>query len=164
MAGLPFEHIAGVIKDRFGGAVVETNEGNRIPFVRVQADAVARVARFLRDEPSLAFDYLMYVTAVDFPAEDKITLVYHYFSYKYEHMFMVKADVARRGGVARSVAHLYAAAEWLEREVYDLFGVTFDGHPNLTRILTPEGFRGHPLLKDFKSDDYVPFPDKMPAK
>jgi NADH-quinone oxidoreductase subunit C len=62
------------------------------------------------------------------------------------------------------VAHLYAAADWLEREVYDLFGVTFDGHPNLKRILTPERFQGHPLLKDFKNDDYVPFPDKMPAK
>jgi NADH-quinone oxidoreductase subunit C len=164
MAGLPFEQIVDKIKDALGDVVVEVNEGERIPFVRVEAGAVARVARLLRDEPELAFDYLMYVTAVDFPPEDKITLVYHYFSYKYEHSFTVKADVPRRGGVARSVAHIYAAAEWLEREVYDLFGVTFDGHPNLARILTPEGFRGHPLLKDFSSDDYVPFPDKMPGK
>jgi NADH-quinone oxidoreductase subunit C len=164
MAGLPLEQIAAKMKGTFGDAVVEANEGNQIPFVRVEADAVARVARFLRDEAELSFDYLMYVTAVDLPDEDKLTLVYHYFSYQNEQSLMVKADVPRRGGSARSVAHLYAAAEWLEREVYDLFGVTFEGHPNLTRILTPEGFQGHPLLKDFKNDDYVPFPDKMPAK
>ena len=164
MAGLPLEQIAVKMKDAVGDAVVEVNEGDRVPFVRVEADAVARVARFLRDEPELSFDFLMYVTAVDLPEEDKLTLVYHYFSYQNQQSLMVKADVPRRGGTARSIAHIYAAAEWLEREVYDLFGVTFDGHPNLKRILTPEGFRGHPLLKDFKNDDYVPFPDKMPGK
>ncbi len=164
MAGLPFDQIAAKMKDTIGDAVVEVNEGDRVPFVRVEADAVARVARFLRDDGELAFDFLMYITAVDFPDEDKLTLVYHYFSYQNQQSLMVKADVPRRGGTARSIAHIYAAAEWLEREVYDLFGVTFDGHPNLKRILTPEGFRGHPLLKDFKNDDYVPFPDKMPGK
>ncbi len=164
MAGLPLEQIAAKMKDALGDALVEVNEGDRIPFVRVEADAVARVARFLRDDAELAFDYLMYVTAVDLPEEGKLTLVYHYFSYLSQQSLMVKADVPRRGGAAPSVVHLYAAAEWLEREVYDLFGVTFEGHPNLKRILTPEGFEGHPLLKDFKNEDYVPFPDKMPAK
>jgi len=136
MAGLPLEQIAAKMKDAFGDAVVEVNEGNRVPFVRVEADAVARAARFLRDDGELAFDFLMYITAVDFPDEDKLTLVYHYFSYQNQQSLMVKADVPRRGGSARSVAHLYAAADWLEREVYDLFGVTFDGHPTRSsRIL-----------------------------
>jgi NADH-quinone oxidoreductase subunit C len=164
MAGLPFERIAARVKDRFPYAVLDVNAGDRIPFVRVEADAVARVARFLREDGELAFDFLMYVGAVDYPAQDKITLVYHYFSYRYEHELMVKADVPRAGGVTRSIAHIYAAANWLEREIYDLFGVTFEGHPKLTRLLTPEGFEGHPMLKDFTSDDYVPFPDKMPGK
>lgn len=164
MAGLPLEQIADKIKDAVGDVVVDVNEGDRVPFLRVEAGAVARVARFFRDDGELAFDFLMYITAVDFPDEDKLTLVYHYFSYRDEQSLMVKADVPRRGGAARSIAHIYAAADWLEREVYDLFGVTFEGHPNLTRILTPEGFEGHPLLKDFASEDYVPFPDKMPGK
>ena len=164
MVALPFEHMAARVKDQFGDAVVEVDAGNKIPFVRVKADAVARVARFLRDDDELTFDFLMYIAATDYPAEDKITLAYHYFSYRYEHELMVKADVPRAGGVARSMAHIYAAADWLEREIYDLFGVTFDGHPNLTRLLTPEGFEGHPLLKDFASEHYVPFPDKMPGK
>jgi len=164
MAGLSFEHMAARVKDEFTYAVLDVNAGDGMPFVRVQADAVARVARFLREDDELAFDFLMYVAAVDYPADDKITLVYHYFSYRYEHELIVKADVPRAGGVARSIAHIYAAADWLEREVYDLFGVAFDGHPNLKRLLTPEGFEGHPLLKDFTSEDYVPFPDKMPGK
>jgi NADH-quinone oxidoreductase subunit C len=164
MAGLTIEQIAGKIKEGVGDVVVEVNEGDRVPFVKVEANAVARVARFLRDDAEPAFDFLMYITAVDFPDEDKLTLVYHYFSYRDEQSLMVKADVPRQGGMVRSIAHIYVAADWLEREIYDLFGVTFDGHPNLTRILTPEGFKGHPLLKDFESEDYVPFPDKMPGK
>ncbi len=164
MAGLTIEQIAGKIKDAVGDVVVEVNEGDRVPFVKVEANAVARVARFLRDDAEAAFDFLMYITAVDFPDEDKLTLVYHYFSYRDEQSLMVKADVPRQGGMVRSVAHIYVAADWLEREIYDLFGVTFDGHPNLKRLLTPEGFKGHPLLKDFTSEDYVPFPDKMPGK
>jgi NADH-quinone oxidoreductase subunit C len=164
MAGLSFEDIAARVQDEFTYAVLDVNAGAGIPFVRVEADAVARVARFLRENDELAFDFLMYIAGVDYPADDKITLVYHYFSYRYEHELMVKADVPREGGVTRSVAHIYAAADWLEREIYDLFGVTFEGHPNLKRLLTPEGFEGHPLLKDFKNEDYVPFPDKMPGK
>jgi NADH-quinone oxidoreductase subunit C len=164
MAELTFEQVVDRIKGALGDAVVEFSAGDGIPAVRLAADAVARAARFLRDDEELAFDFLMYVTAVDYPDEDKITLVYHYFSYRNEQSLMVKADVPRRGAAVRSIAHVYAAADWLEREVYDLFGVTFEGHPNLTRILTPEGFEGHPLLKDFTNEDYVPFPDKMPGK
>jgi NADH-quinone oxidoreductase subunit C len=161
---LNIEQIAGKIREEVGDVVVEVNEGDRVPFIKVEANAVARVARFLRDDAELAFDFLMYITAVDYPDEDKLTLVYHYFSYRDEQSAMVKADVPREGGMVRSIAHIYVAADWLEREVFDLFGVTFDGHPNLTRILTPEGFEGYPLLKDFASEDYVPFPDKMPRK
>jgi NADH-quinone oxidoreductase subunit C len=164
MAGLTIEQIVGKIKDGVGDVVFEVNEGDRVPFVKIEANAVARVARFLRDDAELAFDFLMYITAVDYPDEDKLTLVYHYFSYRDEQSLMVKADITRRDGMARSIAHIYAAADWLEREIYDLFGVTFDGHPNLKRILTPEGFEGYPLLKDFTNEDYVPFPDKMPGK
>ena len=81
MAGLSFEQIAARVQDQFGDAVTEVSEGERVPFVRVQADAVARVARFLHDDADLSFDFLMYIAGVDYPAEDKITVVYHYFSY-----------------------------------------------------------------------------------
>jgi NADH-quinone oxidoreductase subunit C len=164
MAELTFEQVADSVKSALGDAVVEVNEGGRVPYVQVKADAVARAARFVHDDEELAFDYLMYVTAVDYPDEDKLTLVYHYFSHRNALAAMVKVDVPRRGAAVRSIAHIYAAADWLEREVYDLFGVTFEGHPNLTRILTPEGFEGYPLLKDFANEDYVPFPDKTPGK
>lgn len=159
MAPLPFEAIAAHLKDRYAAAVLEVDAGNKIPFVRVQPGAVADLARYLKGNAEFAFDFLVYIAGVDYPAEEKITLVYHFFSYKHRHAFMMKADVPRAGGRAASLTSVYAAADWLEREVYDLFGVTFEGHPNLTRILTPEGFVGHPLLKDFTSDDYVPFPE-----
>ncbi len=164
MAELTFEQVADSVSGALGDAVVDVNAGARVTHVRIKADAVARAARFLHDDEGLAFDYLMYVTAVDYPDEDKLTLVYHYFSHRNAVGLMVKADVPRRGAAVRSITHIYAAADWLEREVYDLFGVTFEGHPNLTRILTPEGFEGHPLLKDFANEDYVPFPDMTPGK
>jgi len=159
MAALPFADIAARVKRALGGACLELNEGNKIPFVKVAPLYLREAAALLRDDADLAFDYLMYITAVDYPAEEKITLVYHFFSYKHRHSFMMKADVGRAGGRAPSLTPLYAAADWHEREVYDLFGVTFVGHANLSRILTPENFVGHPLLKDFKNDDYVPMPE-----
>jgi NADH-quinone oxidoreductase subunit C len=164
MAGLSFEQIVGKIREGVGDVVVDVTEGGLLPFVKIEANAVARVARLMRDDADLSFDFLMYIGAVDYPAEEKITLVYHYFSYRDEQSFMVKADVPRQGATVHSITHLYAAADWLEREIFDLFGVSFEGHPNMTRILTPEGFEGHPLLKDFANEDYVPFPDKMPGK
>jgi NADH-quinone oxidoreductase subunit C len=159
MAALTFEEITGRIKAELSYAVEAADADARVPFVRVKPDALAQLASFLQREPALAFDFLMYITAVDWPDDDKLTLVYHYFSYEHEHSLMVKADVPRQGAEVPTVSHLYAAADWLEREVYDLFGVRFAGHPNMTRILTPENFTGHPLLKDFKNEDYVPFPE-----
>lgn len=159
MAALTFADIAGRVKKKLGDACLVVAEGNRIPFIKVAPLYAREAAALLRDDPALAFDFLMYITAVDYPAEDKITVVYHFFSYGHRHSLMLKCDVPRKGGRVPSLVPLYAAAEWLEREVYDLFGVTFVGHPNLKRILTPEGFVGHPLLKDFTNEDYVPFPE-----
>ncbi|MGD8717804.1 MAG: NADH-quinone oxidoreductase subunit C [Candidatus Zixiibacteriota bacterium] len=164
MSNAAFDKIAARLKETFGDAVVEVNGEGMLPFVRVEPASLARVARFLKDEAGLGCDFLMFISAVDYPEDEKITLVYQYFSYEHQHEFMVKADVPRAGAAVPTVTHLYAAADWLEREVFDLFGVTFEGHPNMTRLLTPEGFTGHPLLKDFTNEDYIPFPDVKPGK
>jgi NADH-quinone oxidoreductase subunit C len=159
MPALPFAAIAARVQDRVGALYLGADENPQTPYARVDAKALGAVARVLHDDADLDFDFMIYMTAVDYPAEDKITLVYHFWSYQHRHAFMVKADVAREAGRAATVAGVYVGADWYEREVYDLFGVAFDGHPDLRRIMLPDDFVGHPLLKDFKNDDYVPFPE-----
>lgn len=113
----------------------------------------AEVAQFLRDEPALAFDYVVNLSALD--NKEQIEVTYHFYSYKRRHSFSMKAKVARADGSVVSVAGLYGAANFMEREVYDHFGVKFTGHPNLIRILLPQDWVGYPLLKDYQEqEDY----------
>jgi len=153
------EQIAARLRETFRDAVLEVAGDGAVPFLRVEARSLGDMSHVLQTDAELAFDYLVFLTAVDYPADDKITLVYRFFSYKHGEALTLKADVPRAGGRAPTISHHFPAADWPEREVFDLFGVVFDGHPNLQRLLTAEGFVGHPLLKDFTSEDYVPFPE-----
>ena len=159
MPPLKFEDIAARLQGRLGALFLESHADGHLPYVKVDARGIGGAARYLRDDADLACDFLSFITAVDWPADEKITLVYCFASYKHRHTVVVKADVSRAAGRAPSLTNLYAAADWLEREVYDLFGVAFDGHPDLRRIMLPDDFQGHPLLKDFANDDYIPFPE-----
>ncbi len=115
----------------------------------VPLDAVTAVLTWLRDEPELAYRLLSDVTAVDrLPREPRFDLVYHVFSLSLGARLRVKAAVAE-GQAAPTVTGVWSGANFMEREVYDLFGIPFAGHPNLARILTPEGFTGHPLRRDY---------------
>jgi len=126
------------------------------------------VAKFLRDEPSLAFDYCNSVTAVDYFEPDPkkaakvswqphIEVVYHLFSMNHKHNLVLKVMLPRWQGdlpgdlpEVPSVAGVWRTADWHERECYDLMGVRFIDHPNLRRILCPEDWEGHPLRKDYE--------------
>lgn len=160
MSPLSFDDMVARLRQRFGDKVLAVDAAGPSPSVTVEGYAVASVLRYLRDDAELGLDFLQFVTAVDWPGEDKITVVYSLFSYPRRHSLVVKADVPRRGGRLPTAAAVYPAAEWHEREVYDLFGVVFDGHPDLRRILMPDDYQGHPLLKDFRNPEYIPFPEK----
>lgn len=116
--------------------------------VLIRPPVLLEVARYLRDTPDLAFDFLASVTAVDYI--DYFELVYHLTSIVHNHSLILKARCyGRENPQAPSVCSVWPAADFQEREIYDLMGVSFIGHPNLKRILTWEGFPGHPLRKDF---------------
>lgn len=116
--------------------------------VRVGADALLELLAFLQADAACDFDRLGNLTAVDYP--DRFELVYHLHSSQKRHTIAVKADLPKDAPAAPSVTALWPSANFQEREVYDLLGVRFTGHPNLTRILLPDDFAGHPLRKDFK--------------
>ena len=141
------QDISAKLKSRFGEGV-EFQDNPLTPFVRVKADAIAQVAQFLKETPELWFDSLMCLTAVDNPAN--FTVVYFLFSMKHLHKVTLKVETPKDNPSVPTVENTWKAANWFEREVYDLFGVIFTRHPNLSRILTPEDCKGYPLRKDYK--------------
>lgn len=124
-------------------------DGPREAALRVPVASLLPLAYALRDDPVLAFDFLQNLTAVDWPRREEIEVVYHLWSYCHRHAFVLKVAVPRTAAEVPSLAAVWRAAEWNEREQYDLLGVTFTGHPDLRRILMPEDWPGHPMRKDY---------------
>ena len=138
------KEIASKIEEKFPGSVVESSQDNLV----VKSDSLTDVARFLRDSEGLDFDFLNFITAVDY--YDHFEVVYLLSSLEHNHSLTIKARCHdRENPVLPSVMGLWQGADFQERELYDLFGITFEGHPNMKRIFLWEGFVGHPLRKDF---------------
>jgi len=131
----------------------ETRLGELMIWTRPQS--IVRLLEFLRDDATCSFKMLVDITAVDYPeAEERFELVYNLMSTKNNSRIRVKLTTDEENPVP-SVVSVFSAANWLEREVWDMFGVMFSGHPDLRRILTDYGFEGHPLRKDFPLTGYV---------
>ncbi len=123
--------------------------------VYVAAENINEVLSFLRDDADCRFVNFIDLTAADYPERDKrFDVIYHLLSPYKNTRIRVKAQ-AGEGDVVPSAIPSFAGADWYEREVYDLYGITFSGHPDLRRILTDYGFQGHPLRKDFPTTGYV---------
>src|SRR5512143_3857001 len=135
---------------RFGEAVGPLGEPKVDAFAVVKAEAIVEVARFLRDEPGLEMDFCEDLTALDWPKRNVIEVVYHLFSYRHRHGIVLKVEADRAAPRVPSVEAVWKAANWMEREVYDLFGVEFPGHPDQRRVLLPDDWEGHPLRKDYQ--------------
>ena len=118
----------------------------------VQPNDLLRVCEVLKAAPYY-LDYVSNLTAVDYPPE-RMDMVYHLYSMSYKHgPVAIRVILPRANPVVASLTPLYRGAEFQEREVYDLFGVVFDGHPDLRRILMWDGFQGHPMRKDYIPED-----------
>ena len=116
--------------------------------ILVKSESILDVADYLRSSPELDFDYLNYITAVDY--HDYFEVVYQLTSMKHNHSLVLKTRCYdRESPTIPSIVSLYKGADFQEREIYDLMGIRFEGHPNLKRIALWEGFEGHPLRKDY---------------
>lgn len=140
------------LKDRLGAAVVQAQPEGKYPFVKVQAASWTDAASFAKSD--LGCEQLHDLTAVD--SKDKKTLTVHVrlFSFRHRHWVNLKADVDRADPKIASLEPLWKAADWHERECYDMYGVRFEGHPNLRRILCPEDWVGWPMRKDYEMPEY----------
>jgi len=143
--------VAGALPGAVTGYVVIKGE---LTITAAVADIV-RVATFLRDDPACAFSSFIDVTAVDWPQrERRFDVVYHFLSPTRNQRVRVKIEVDESTPVA-SLIDVFPGVNWFEREVYDLYGVVFTGHPDMRRLLTDYGFEGHPLRKDFPLTGFV---------
>lgn len=130
---------------------VEPENGDKYAFV--PADKIDAVVAFLKSDKNLSFDYMMNLSAFD--AKEHIEVTYHLYSYQHRHSITLKVKAVRLNGAVNTLCALYGAANYQEREVYDHFGVKFTGHPDMRRILLPDDWVGHPLLKDYQEqEDY----------
>ena len=121
--------------------------------VLVEPKDLTAVCRYLKDTEQFRMDYLANLTAVDFPP-DRMDVVYHLYSMEKKHgPITLKVKLARQQPTVASVTLIWRGAEFQEREAYDLYGVTFEGHPDLRRILMWDGFAGHPMRKDYVPED-----------
>lgn len=133
--------------------------GHAVAFGELTIDATASgladLVDFLRSDANCRFSTLIDITAVDHPGrEPRFDVVYHLLSMYQNHRLRVRVAV-REGEMAPSITSVHPSANWYEREVFDMFGIAFSGHPDMRRILTDYGFSGHPLRKDFPTTGYT---------
>lgn len=137
------------LKEQFGSAITESFPQDMHPRVHVAPENWRAVAQYLFNTPELAFDWLACLSAVDYVADDELAAVYELRSTKHKHWFCVKVITNRTNPSIPSVCDLWPAANWHEREAYDMMGIVFENHPDLRRILLPEDWEGFPLRKDY---------------
>ena len=135
------------LQQRFGDRILEISDRKPDPFCVVDPNAIVEIATALRDNPEMAMDCLSNESGVDY--RDRIEVVYHFFSYRFRHGAVLKVKLPRENPKVHTLEDVWKSANWMEREVFDLLGVVFEGHSDLRRILMPEDWPGHPLRKDF---------------
>ena len=153
------EQIGQILKTEFPAAVQDLVLGGGHPYAVIEASAWPKVALFLRDDPRLRFNLLRSISSLDLLADDRLACVCDLMSVDVgcgtdlitqTHEFAVRVVVDRNHPHMATVAHVWPAADWHEREAYDLMGIVFDGHPDPRRILLPDDWVGHPLRKDYE--------------
>jgi len=140
-------------RETFPEGVIEVTDFRGDLSVTVKRERIADVCQYLLSPEGGQYDMLIDICGVDYLGrEPRFEVVYHLNSLKTHHRVRLKAPVPENDPTIPTVTHLWKAANWFEREVYDLFGITFDGHPDLRRILTHDDFEGHALRKDYPVD------------
>lgn len=154
------EEICKILVDEFGEAGISSRLDGGHPYALVSAGIWHDVALFLRDDRRMGFNMLRCISSLDLIGDEKLAAVYDIIAmappddavrglWKNRHAFAVRIEVNRNEPRVPSVADVWPAADWHEREAYDLMGIIFENHPDLTRILCPDDWEGHPLRKDY---------------
>jgi NADH/F420H2 dehydrogenase subunit C len=147
--------IADRLVGEFGAAVEQVSDDYGDLTVWINRDRVHDVLAFCKHDEKLAFNFCMDVTAVDYKplgGDPRFAVVYHLYSLTSGKRVRIKVGVPEDDPVVDTAVDVWKATDWFEREVYDMFGIRFEGHPNMKRILCHQDFQGHPLRKDYPAD------------
>lgn len=152
------------VKEKFASVILDSHSFRGDETAIIKPEALLEVAAYLKSASELEFDYLMDVTAVDYlmfgggkiVKEPRFEVVYHFYSLKHNHRIRIKVPVGEVDPKVDTLCSLWPSANWYEREVWDMFGIKFTGHPNLKRILMYEEFKGHALRKDYRFNKRQP--------
>ncbi len=154
---MTYDEVFQSLKAQFPEAVLERVETKPDPYIKIQASKVTDVLLYMKEK--LSFETIANMGGLDYPAENALCVFYHPASYTHKLVVALKGYLPRPSTAndtvhVPSVAHIYKAADWMERETFDMYGIQFDGHPDHRRILMPEDWVGYPLRKDFVTPDY----------
>lgn len=141
------------LKAKFGTAVADAKLDALQPWIGLAPDQTLEVCKFLHDEKGFEFDFLSCLSGVDYN-DGRLGVVYHLFSMTQKHKIVLKAICTKEKPNIQSVSSVWGTANWHEREAFDMFGIVFDGHPDLRRLLCGDDYPGHPLRKDFKVPEF----------
>lgn len=140
------------LQERFPAAVLEVHAQQGDETALIKRDSLLEIAAFLKSDPAFDMNVLMDLTAVDgldLKWKPRFQVVYHFYSLSKNHRLRLKVGVEEKDALVPTMTGLWPSANWFEREVWDMFGIRFDAHPDLRRILMYEQFQGHPLRKDY---------------
>jgi NADH/F420H2 dehydrogenase subunit C len=139
-----------LLRRELGDALLEMSDTHGDLAIQIRPDSLLQAARFCRDHDELSYDYLMDIAAVDYLGQDlRFELVYILYSLRHHHRVRLRVRLPEDEPTVDSLIDVWRGADWFEREVWDMMGIRFHGHPNLTRILTHNEFVGHALRKDY---------------
>lgn len=148
------EQIHQKLQEKFGDDILELNAEVLDPFIKINPARIFEISQFLKDDSDLNFTSLMCLSGMDYGAEDSLGVVYNLHSIKKKHKITIRVDLPRDNPTVPSVETIWRTADWHEREAYDLFGIQFEGHRDLRRILCPDDWEGYPLRKDYIVQEY----------
>jgi NADH-quinone oxidoreductase subunit C len=141
------EEIAALLVEKFGAKILESKSDGLLPFSVVEPVELPAVCEFVRRDERMQMDHLECLSGVDY--KDRIEVVYTLYSMNHRHRYTLKVRLPREKPAVHSVESCWGVANWHEREAFDMFGIVFEGHSDLRRILCPDDWEGHPLRKDY---------------
>ncbi len=142
--------IAERLKEKFLDEIIQVTQFRDQVFVSVKPDRITEMCRYLHDDPEIYMDFLADLCGADYPERrQRFEVVYNLYSIRHGHRIILKAGVSENDPAIDSVVPVWSGANWHEREACDMYGIVFNGHPDLRRILMPEDWEGYPLRKDY---------------
>ena len=150
------EEIYQILFDKFGETILDYDtELAGDSCIQIAPEAIAVVCQYLAETDALKFDSLMCLSGVDLDVkEEELFVVYHLYAMQQRHSVVLKTSVPKNDAHLPTVSHIWKTADWHEREAYDLYGILFEGHTDLRRILLPDDWEGYPLRKDYQEPDF----------